>query len=103
VAAWTAEAYIARSVAEVVANRAGAESAVVDDNYGDEGPGLSAGSTSDATSGTTSGTRVKEQQHAGFPLRPVRALREMGDFLYILQGLPCGRPPAAAVLGRQPV
>jgi hypothetical protein len=48
-------------VAEVVANRAGAESTVADDNYGDEGPGLGAGSTKDATSGT----RVKEQQHAG--------------------------------------
>jgi hypothetical protein len=79
-----------------MANLAGAESTVADDNYGDEGSGLGAGSTSDATSGT----RVKEQQHAGVPLRPVRALRELETFLYTSRPA-CGRPPAAAVLGPQ--
>jgi hypothetical protein len=49
-------------------------------------PGLGDGSPSDMTSGT----RVKEQQHAGVPLRPVRALRELGDFLYTLKAGPAG-------------
>jgi hypothetical protein len=30
-------------------------------------------------------------------------LRELGDFSLHPQGRPCGRPPAAAVLGRQPL
>jgi hypothetical protein len=29
-------------------------------------------------------------------------VRELGDFSLHPQGRPCGRPPAAAVLGRQP-
>ena len=32
---------------------------------------------------------------------PLVLLRELGDFLYPPQGRPCGRPPPAAVLGRQ--
>jgi hypothetical protein len=32
---------------------------------------------------------------------PARAVRELGDFSLHPQGRPCGRPPAAAVLGRQ--
>jgi hypothetical protein len=55
-------------------------------------PGLGDGSPSDMTSGT----RVKEQQHAGVPLRPVRALRELGDSSLHPQGRPVGRPAAGS-------
>jgi hypothetical protein len=53
-----------------------------------------AGSTSDATGGT----RAK---HAGIPHRRVRAVEGAGRLSLHPQGRPCGRPPAAAVLGRQ--
>jgi hypothetical protein len=62
-----------------------------DDDQGDEEPGPVGTVTSDATGGT----RVKEQQHAGVPLRRVRAVEELGDFSLHPQGRPCGRPPAA--------
>jgi hypothetical protein len=80
--AWTAEAGIAQSVPGVAANRAGAESAVADDNDGDEVPGLGAWldqrcDEGDAGEGAAA-CRV--------PLRPARALREPGDsFLYTLK------------------
>jgi hypothetical protein len=94
--AWTAEAGIAQSVPGVAANRAGAESAVADDNDGDEVPGLGAWldqrcDEGDAGEGAAA-CRV--------PLRPARALREPGDsFLYTLKaGLraaACGGRPRA--------
>jgi hypothetical protein len=35
-------------------------------------------------------TLVKEQQHGGVPLRCVRLLRGLGDFLYTLKAGPAG-------------
>jgi hypothetical protein len=88
----------ARSTVEVVAEELGGEPAMGDGDDQDHAePGPVVSSTSDATSGT----RVEEQQHAGVPLRCVRAVEGLGDFSLHPQGRPCGRPPAAAVLGRQ--
>jgi single stranded DNA-binding protein len=45
---------------------------------------------------------VKEEQHTGVPLRRARAVEGAGDFSLHPQGRLCGRPPPAAILGRQP-
>jgi hypothetical protein len=65
-----------------------------DDDQDDAQPGPVASSTSDAT--------VRDASEACWRSAPLVSmlLRELGDFSLHSQGRPCGRPPAAAVLGR---
>jgi single-strand DNA-binding protein len=95
--AWTAEDGSARSTVEV--------------NAEELGPSLRW-----ATATTTRTTRSQEQQptrpmrwcgtwakHAGVPLRRVRAVESVGRLFSTPSRPACGRPPAAAVLGRRVV
>src|SRR5215211_428535 len=68
-----------------------------DGDQGDEEPGPVASSTGDAT--------VRDAGEACRVFRSVVSvlLRALGDVSLHPQGRPCGRPPAAAVLGRQPL